>query len=109
MSTSTIGKLEYFVPPEDGTRPFSNINVDVQTGLRERNWVQNTKQMQIENLRGKEDSVSLDTAGFQLYRRAAKHTTFTDDAQIKKEYYPESIDLIKELTGASRVVLFDHS
>jgi hypothetical protein len=100
----TTGKLEYFAPPEDGTRPFTNIN-----HLSEKNWVENTKQMQIENLRGKEDSVSLDTAGFQLYRRAAKHTTFTDDAQIKKEYYPESIDLIKELTGASRVVLFDHS
>ena len=29
--------------------------------------------------------------------------------EIEREYYPESIALVKELTGASRVVLFDHS
>ena len=34
---------------------------------------------------------------------------FEDDAALEKEYYPESIALIKELTGASRVVVFDHS
>jgi len=101
--------LSYFSPPIDGTRPFFNINADVQTGDRTKNWTKNDKPMQIENLRGKEDSVSLDTAGFQFYRRSAKHTTFMDDAQIEREYYPESIELIKELTGASRVVLFDHT
>ena len=33
----------------------------------------------------------------------------TDDAEIEKEYYPESEELIKKVTGASRVVFFDHS
>lgn len=60
------------------------------------------------HLRGKEDSVSLDTAGFQLYRRVAKHTKFADDAEMKSEYDPERVDLSKEWTGASRMVLFDH-
>jgi hypothetical protein len=39
----------------------------------------------------------------------AAHKAFTNDADIEKEYYPESIELIKRVTGASRVVLFDHS
>ncbi|KAF8996120.1 hypothetical protein BDQ17DRAFT_1364751 [Cyathus striatus] len=65
--------------------------------------------VQIENIRGNEGSVTLDTTGFQYFKRAAKHTAFTDDATIKEEYYPESIDLVKELTGASKVVIFDHT
>ena len=47
--------------------------------------------------------------GFKLYKRAAKHTAFVDDEKVKDEYYPESIEVIKKLTGASRVILFDHS
>jgi hypothetical protein len=53
--------------------------------------------------------VTLDTAGFQFYRVPSKHASFANDEVIKKEYYPESIELIKRLTGATRVELFDHS
>ncbi|KAJ7916201.1 hypothetical protein B0H13DRAFT_1609641 [Mycena leptocephala] len=56
-----------------------------------------------------ESAASLDKTGFQLFKHPAKHTAFTNDADIEKEYYPESIELIKRLTGASRVVLFDHT
>jgi hypothetical protein len=72
-------------------------------------WVQVEHTAEIEDLRGKEDSVTLDTAGFQFLKKAAKHQSFATDEVIKNEYYPESIELIKELTGASKVVLFDHS
>jgi len=53
--------------------------------------------------------VTLDTAGFQYFKHTSKHTSFANDEEIYQEYYPESIDLIKSLTGASRVVLFDHT
>ena len=38
-----------------------------------------------------------------------KHTSFENDEEVEREYYPEPIELVKELTGASRVVPFDHS
>jgi len=60
--------------------------------------------VEIEDLRGKEDSVTLDTAGFQFAKKVAKHQSFSTDDVIIKEYYPESIELIKELMGASKVV-----
>lgn len=85
------------------------INNDPSTGLPERNWVPEEHTVEIEDLRGKEDLVNLDTAGFQFLKRPAKHTAFTNDEDIKTEYYPESIKLIMDLTGASKVVLFDHS
>jgi hypothetical protein len=106
---STTAQLTYFIEPANGVRAFQTINADPKTGQRDMNVSRIQKEVNIENLRGKEDSVSLDTTGFQLYNRPSKHKAFTDDAEIEREYYPESIELIKELTGASRVVLFDHS
>jgi len=62
-----------------------------------------------ENLCGEEDSATLDTSGFQYFKHTSKHTSFATDEEIYEEYYPESIELIKSLTGTSRVVWFDHS
>ena len=109
VPASTNAKLLYLIPPEDGVRAYQHINSDPITGERKRNFSREEKDVVIENLRGKEDSVSLDTTGFQYYKHPAKHTSFANDEEIVREYYPESIELIKKLTGASRVVLFDHS
>jgi len=77
------------------------LNADPTTGVRVRNYSQEEKEVEIENIRGKEDSVTLDTAGFQFYRAPSKHTSFANNEVIKKEYYPESIELIQKLTGAT--------
>lgn len=106
---STIAQLTFMNGPANGDRAFQNINADPKTGLRPSNVIRGQKEVVIENLRGKEDLASLDTTGFQLCNRPSKHTAFTDDAEIEREYYPESIDFIKEITGASKVVIFDHS
>ncbi|KAH9941899.1 uncharacterized protein BXZ73DRAFT_41715 [Epithele typhae] len=104
---TTIGQLLYFTPPLDGSKPYIYINDD---GTRpQRNYQQATHEVKIENIRGKEDSVSLDKTGFQFYNRPAAHKSFQNDEEIEKEYYPESIALLKELTGASLVVPFDHT
>jgi len=107
--SSTKAKLTFSVPPPHGERAYLHINSDPETGTLKRNYKPEEKEVIIENLRGKEDSSTLDTAGFQLFHRPAKHTSFTTDEDIYREYYPESIELLKELTGASRIVLFDHS
>ncbi|GLB44194.1 putative protein CC1G_08491 Coprinopsis cinerea okayama7 130 [Lyophyllum shimeji] len=85
------------------------INEDPKTGERERNYSLEQKEIVIENLRGKEGSATLDAAGFQLVHRPAKHVAFLEDAGIQEEYYPESAELIKSATGASKVVFFDHT
>lgn len=113
MSASTIDSvtatLHYFEPPADGSKPFIHINADPKTGVRPQNFETRTHQVEIENLRGKEHTVSLDTTGFQYFKRAVPHTTFENNEVVEKEYYPQSIELVKELTGASRAVVFDHS
>lgn len=108
MSTVSA-ELSYFSPPPDGSPPFTYINADAKTGQHAKNWVPEAHTVEIENVRGKEVNYTLDTAGFQYHTKPSKHVTFVDDEEIRAEYYPESVELIKEVTGASKVVLFDHS
>jgi len=109
MANTVNTTLVYFVPPADGSKPYIHINADSASGERPKNYTQEPYDVDIENLRGKEDSVALDTAGFQYFNAPAKYTSFSSDAEVEAEYYPESIELLKKLTGASRVVLFDHT
>jgi hypothetical protein len=109
MVAKVSANLRYFTPPADGSKPWTNVNADPATGERGRNWKETVHKIEVEDLRGSESTASLDTNGFRFFRYPAKHTAFTDDAAIEREYYAESIELIKQLTGASRVVIFDHS
>ena len=109
ISNTVTTDLHYFSPPIDGKKPYTNINADLSTGVRQSNWEKIPHKVDIENLRGKEDSVSLDTTGFGYFRRPQKYTSFANDEETEKEYYPESIELVKKITGASRIVPFDHS
>ncbi|TCD69489.1 hypothetical protein EIP91_007419 [Steccherinum ochraceum] len=106
---SVTAELIYFTPPADGSKPFTDINIDFSKEGEGRNWTKVPHDIQIENLRGKEGSVTLDHNGFQFFNGASKHTSFANDAEVKAEYYPESIELVKKITGASRIVPFDHT
>jgi len=101
--------LNYFTPPLDGTRPWSNINADPTTGKRDRNYELREINTQVENLRGKEDQYTIDKNGFQFFKVPTAVTNFDDDERVQQEYYTEQAELIKKLTGASRVVMFDHT
>ena len=107
VPNTVSAQIVYFEPPEDGSKPYFYINKTAEG--KDHNYKNVPYTVEIENLRGKEDTASLDTTGFQFFRRTAKHTSLANDEEIAREYYPESIALVKELTGASRVVLFDHS
>jgi hypothetical protein len=110
--STVLATIKYSVPPKDGSQARRNTILDPVTGLMERNFEeQEHMDMAIENVRGQEHQYSLDTTGFQFHLRPTKMpaSDFRDDKKVKEEYYPESIQILKEITGASRVVLFDHS
>jgi hypothetical protein len=54
-------------------------------------------------------SPSLDREGFQLLSQPSRVNDFSDEDAIRSRYYDESISLLEEVTGASRVVVFDHT
>ncbi|KAK3061385.1 hypothetical protein LTS18_006368 [Coniosporium uncinatum] len=63
----------------------------------------------ITDVSGSEDEYTLDGNGFQVFQRASKERDFVDDEKIKTEYYPEIEKLLKDVTGASKIFIFDHT
>ena len=53
--------------------------------------------------------LSLDEQGFVFVEHKTKVTDFFDATQLESVYYPEVEQLIKSASGASRVVIFDHT
>ena len=53
--------------------------------------------------------LSFEKNGFVLVPAPTKVESFFDEQQLKSVYYPEAEQLIKDVSGASRVVIFDHT
>ena len=62
----------------------------------------------VKDVRGKDDEYTLDTAGFQFIVALPNTPDFWTGKKLKAGYYPECMELIKELTGATRVVPYHH-
>ena len=67
------------------------------------------RSMQIRDGRAHAETFSLDRQGFVLVDHATAMKDFFDPEELKRVYYPEAIELIRRLSGATRVVLFDHT
>ncbi len=52
--------------------------------------------------------LSLDTNGFLLVPHHSTVSDFYDSDEVRRSYYPEVEELIKAVTGAERVLIFDH-
>jgi hypothetical protein len=54
-------------------------------------------------------SLGLDRQGFVLVDHPTRMRDFFDPEELKRVYYEEAIALVKQVSGATRVVLFDHT
>jgi hypothetical protein len=66
------------------------------------------KTVPIRNAREVVDDLSLDKQGFELTHQETAVQDFYDQEEVKRIYYPEVERLLKEATGAEKVVIFDH-
>jgi hypothetical protein len=64
---------------------------------------------QIRDGRAHAEKFSLDRQGFVLVDHPTAMKDFFDPEELKRVYYAEAIELIKRVSGATRVVLFDHT
>lgn len=83
-----------FDPPDGG--PRSNASYAPQP-------------VTIRDARPLADSFDLDTEGFAIVRQASAVRDFWDEEEIRRVYYAEAERLIAEVTGANRVLVFDHT
>ena len=51
----------------------------------------------------------IDREGFRLVESPSAVESFYDEDELRRAYYPEIEALISQLTGAARVVVFDHT
>ncbi len=63
----------------------------------------------IHNLRPAAAEFALDDAGFQLLTHQSAVKNFWDEDEIKRVYYPESVEFLKRVTRAVEVRVFDHT
>lgn len=76
---------------------------------RRRTGDDDKKPMTVRNGRLLADTFSLDVQGFIFVEHKTTVADFFDAEQLKTVYYPEIEELIKKTSGASRVVIFDHT
>jgi hypothetical protein len=95
-----------FIEPMTET-PYS-YNYEPPAGTQLRNTREETHEIKILNARAVGDRLSLDKEGFVLLQRPTAASDLYDEKQIAEIYYPECERLIKEATGARRVIAFDH-
>jgi hypothetical protein len=104
--TGVEAELSFIVP--DGRKPFSH-QYDPPPGTPVRSHQYENQRVFIQNGRAIADAFSIDREGFAFVPHATKVADLYDEAELKQSYYPEVEALLKAETGASKVVIFDHT
>ncbi|KAG7086156.1 hypothetical protein E1B28_002116 [Marasmius oreades] len=109
VTNTVTAELSYVSLPSDGSQPLRYLTKPPE-GVPVTNYKEVKHLVPVENVRGQEDKFTLDTSGFQFsLNQPTKVKTFTDDKEVEEKYYPESVEVIKKATGASKVFIFDHT
>src|ERR1700678_4131267 len=107
---STVNRVEAPVNYLDvtGEKPV-NFMYKTENGAPQRTY-QNIKHlMAILNGRTVDERLTLDDQGFALVRHPTAVVNFYDEAEVRAVYYPEVERLVKQATGAVRVLVFAHN
>jgi len=67
------------------------------------------RQMTIRNGRPLAQELDLEITGFEFVDHPTQVRDFFDIEELKRSYYPEVEALVKKVSGAARVVVFDHT
>lgn len=84
--------LNYHKASADGSPPPPSYVGRPETYFRESDTVEVT----VHDISGDELDYTLDKNGFQIYYHESKEKEFVDDDKIKREYYPETEQLLKD-------------
>lgn len=109
LSRSVHTSINYAAPSKDGDEAPYMYTYTPPSGTAKTNCEDDTRTVLIHDIRGIEESKTLDNAGFQFMKAPAVETEFLDDASITNGYYKEVEALVKKMTGGKRTFIFDHT
>jgi hypothetical protein len=108
--TASLGSVEaalnYMIPMAEKPRSYT---YDPPPGVPVRNSKYEERRLAIRDGRPLLRELSLDRHGFKLLRQETNVADLYDEAALKAIYYPEMERLVAAATGATRVVVFDHT
>ncbi len=101
-------EAELFYAVDTGVKP---VNETMGPGdmSRKRTGIREKHKMIVRDGRPLKRSFDLEEHGFEFVDHPTKMTDFFNTEQLADIYYPEVEQLIKQRTGASRVLIFDHT
>jgi hypothetical protein len=99
--------LNYSV--DTGEKPASYGGISSAEADKKRTGKYQEHKMAIHDGRAVADKLSLEREGFILVRHETKVKDFYDETEVCSVYYPEIEQLVKETSGAKRVLVFDHT
>ncbi|SPQ18503.1 86c9ad95-6d92-476b-a8b8-d092071b7d5e [Thermothielavioides terrestris] len=105
MGHDIVTTVNYYDDPGDGSPPLP-VYVGSTQVTNKRPTVPVT--VKVTDVSGQEANFTLDNHGFQYLNHTSAEKGFHDDATIRSHYYPECEQLLKDVTGASRVIIFGH-
>lgn len=98
-------ELNYMTPMT--ARP-SYLAYDPDPGEARSNMTPDPHKVSIYDMRPIQHELDLDREGFGLVEQRSAVKDFWDNDEVRRVYYPEAEQFIKDVTGASRVFIFDH-
>ena len=99
-------RLQYLEPPAEKPRSLEYL---APPGVPQTTAVYREREVEIRDVRPLAETLSLEQEGFQLLSAPTRLKDFDDEEAIRTQYYDEAIELLKTQTGATRVVVFDHT
>jgi hypothetical protein len=98
--------LNYAAP--SAVKPYTYID-EPPPGRARTNLNFEPHELMIRDLRPIAMELSLDREGFAFVRHGSAVRDFHNEDELESVYYPEAERLLAEVTGAERVVVFDHT
>ena len=112
MDGSAVADLKSVVAPLNFLAPMAEkpvaYNYKPPSGVPVRTGKSEEHRVTIRDARPLIGQLSLNKEGFVLVHHQSAVKNFYDEDEIKSVYYPECERVMKEATGAARVVAFDH-
>ena len=101
-----VADLLYLAPMTE--RPHS-YTYDPPPGVPRTNTANAPHRVTVHDARPMAHDLSLDREGFELVDHRSAQRDFYDEDELRRVYYPEAERLVAQYTGASRVIIFDHT
>src|SRR5262245_27639837 len=99
-------ELNYLAPTQERPRTYTFAP---PAGAPRTTVINDPREVPIIDARRVLVDLSLDEEGFDLVQHTSNVSNFYDDEEVTRIYYAEAEALLKRLTGADRVHVFDHT